>query len=314
MLSFDALVAYCDDEGAAGVGMHWNLKQLEAYVWVAKLGSFRRTAERLNTTQPNISVRISGLESALGVTLFERDAGSVTLTPTGAALLAYAERVLAATEDFSAKSGLAADHLGVIRLGVTELVAQTWLRTFLSALKDEFPNVAVELTVDFSVHLHRELTERSLDLAFLNGPITDLNIDNLDLGSAPFAWVVSPKLPGPLTSIEDLARQTILTHARNTRPFVEIAAHFRENWTGPVRLVPSSSQMAILQMTMDGLGIAALPLPVLREPLAAGALVEIPYGWIPSPLLFTASYPHTPANRVIRRAAQLGREVSRRQG
>ena len=27
--------------------LHWNLKQLEAYVWVAKLGSFRRTAERL---------------------------------------------------------------------------------------------------------------------------------------------------------------------------------------------------------------------------------------------------------------------------
>ena len=49
--------------------LHWNLKQLEAYVWVAKLGSFRRTAERLNTTQPNISVRVSGLERALGATL-----------------------------------------------------------------------------------------------------------------------------------------------------------------------------------------------------------------------------------------------------
>ena len=291
--------------------LHWNLKQLEAYVWVAKLGSFRRTAERLNTTQPNISVRVSGLERALGATLFERDAGSVTLTPTGSTLLAYAERVLAATEDFSAKSGLAADQLGVIRLGVTELVAQTWLRTFLSALKLEFPNLAVELVVDFSVNLHRELVERSLDLGFLNGPITDLNIDNHDLGSAPFAWVTSPRLPGPLTTIEDLARQTILTHARNTRPFVEIAAHFRENWVGPVRLVPSSSQMAILQMTIDGLGVAALPLPVLQEPLASGALVEIPYPWVPTPLRFTASYPHKPANQMIRRAALLAQDISR---
>lgn len=73
--------------------MIWNLKQLETFVWVAKLGRFLRTAERLNTTQPNISVRIAELETTLDVRLFERDAGSVTLTPKGQALLNYAERV-----------------------------------------------------------------------------------------------------------------------------------------------------------------------------------------------------------------------------
>ena len=73
---------------------NWTLKQLESFVWVAKLGSFRATAERLNTTQPNISVRISQLETVLGVRLFHRDSGSVALTPMGHSLLGQAERVL----------------------------------------------------------------------------------------------------------------------------------------------------------------------------------------------------------------------------
>ncbi|MCQ1775590.1 LysR family transcriptional regulator, partial [Neorhizobium galegae] len=50
-----------------------NLKFLETFVWVAKLKSFRLTAEKLFTTQASISSRIAVLESELGVKLFLRD-------------------------------------------------------------------------------------------------------------------------------------------------------------------------------------------------------------------------------------------------
>ncbi len=41
--------------------MFRSLPQLEAYYWVARLGSFRAAAERLGLTQPSISIRISSL-------------------------------------------------------------------------------------------------------------------------------------------------------------------------------------------------------------------------------------------------------------
>lgn len=293
--------------------MLWNLKQLETFVWVAKLGSFRRTAERLNTTQPNISVRIAELETALGVKLFERDAGSVSLTQKGQALLSYAERVLVATEEFSAQSGSTGDQQSVLRLGVTEMIAQTWLRDYLKKLKSEFPHVAVELTVDFSINLRRELVERAIDLAFLNGPITDYNINNIELGAAPMIWVASSKLKGPFKTLGQLAEHTILSHARNTRSYVEVTAHFRENHNGPVRIVSSNSLAACLQMAIDGLGIATIPLPMAKPHLNSGALVTLPYKWTPTPLVFTASYAHSPASGLVKRAAELGREVAGRQ-
>lgn len=70
--------------------MKLNLKQIEAFVWVADLGTFRKAAARLHTMQPNISGRIAALETALDTRLMERDAGSVRLTTQGQKLLSYA--------------------------------------------------------------------------------------------------------------------------------------------------------------------------------------------------------------------------------
>ena len=60
-----------------------NLKHIEAFVLVADLGSFRRAAERLYKTQPNIFNRIAQLEVQLGLVPMERDAGSVCLMRKG---------------------------------------------------------------------------------------------------------------------------------------------------------------------------------------------------------------------------------------
>lgn len=291
---------------------NWTLKQLESFAWVAKLGSFRGAAERLNTTQPNISVRISQLEATLGVKLFHRDSGSVALTPKGYALLGHAEKVLQASEEFSQHSMRSDQQAGILRLGVAELIAQTWLREYLVDLKQVFPNVDVELKVDLTVNLRDELVSRSLDLCLLNGPISNFNISNIELGSVPYLWVASPKVPAPDPTLGSMAAHTILTHARNTRHFVEISAHFRDGWDGPVRIVPSSSLSASLQMTLDGLGIAPMSRTLVASYLQSGELVELPYEWKPSPLAFTASYAHTPASFLLRRAAELAAERAER--
>src|SRR5680860_452071 len=290
--------------------MKMNFKQLEAFVWVATMGSFRRTAERLHTTQPNISVRISRLEDILGVKLFERDAGSVTLTPEGQKLLDYAKNILAATDELARQAESTIEVPGVIRLGITEMVVETWLGTFLDVVKSHHPNLVIELTVDLTVNLRTKLVERSLDIAFLNGPISDFNISNTDLGLSPFAWISSPSIDSPMNTIDDLARHPILTHGRNTRPYTEVANYFRENCDQPVRLVPSTHLSACLQMTISGFGISVLPRPLIQQPINEGSVVEIPFDWTPTPLTLTASYPYTPTNLMINKIAELAQSLA----
>ncbi|MEM7358346.1 MAG: LysR family transcriptional regulator [Pseudomonadota bacterium] len=294
--------------------MKINLKQIESFVWVADLGSFRKAARRLNTTQPNISSRIAALETALDVKLMERDAGSVRLTTRGREMLQHARAVMRATDAFidaGRDSSLAA---GTLKLGVTEMVVHTWLREFLKRFKQAYPNIVVELIVDLSVNLERELAERSIDLAFQSGPFTTSVTGSRDLGTYPVVWVASPAIAREMpqsVSISDLARFPIHTHARNTRPYQDIEAHFGAKPDLPYRLVPSSNLSACLHMTIDGLGIAALLLPMVEAELAAGELEQINYDWVPQPLSFFARYDAGKSSLLVDHAAELATTVAK---
>ena len=288
--------------------MKLNLKQLETFVLVADLGSFRRAAERLSTTQPNISSRIASLESALKSVLMERDAGSVRLTSKGHELLGFARNVLSSVDEFIEVANGEAAFDGVVRLGVNEMVVHTWLRDFMQAFKARFPNVLIELSVDLSSKLETDLAERNIDMAFQSGPFARKASGEQCLGVYPIIWVASPatKLANDRpVSAEELSQFPILTHARRTRPYEDIAAHFAQWPKLKTRLVPSSNLSACLQMTVDGYGVAALLAPMVEQELANGQLINVDYQWAPEPLRFAARYDRSKSSSVVQSAAEI---------
>ena len=289
-----------------------SLKHLEAFVAVADQLSFRRAAERLNTTQPNISARIAALEARLGVVLMERDAGSVRLTPKGETLLTHARRVIGEVDGMIAAAADNSLYEGVIRLGVTEMIAQSWLGDFLKALKAEFPNLIVELTVDFSVNISAGLFSRSLDLAFQSGPFDRPASGALPLSEYPMIWAASPGLgvPDRELTLDDLTRHPLLISARGTEPFIELTRHLAERGAPRARTAPSTSLSAVRQMAVDGLGLACLPEEMAAAALAKGALREVDYPWRPRPLRFSARWDEDRAPSFIRRVAEIASDIA----
>lgn len=290
-----------------------NLKQLQAFVWVADLQSFKRAAERLNTTQPNISARIAALENELSVILMERDAGSVRLTTKGVELLSHARDVLRACDGLVNASGNATLTDGILKIGVTEIIVNSWLREFLNVLKEAYPNISVELTVDVSANLTKELFARTIDLAFQNGPFDPQTSGHEDLGTYPLVWVASPELSVPTDkplTLEAMAQFPILTHARGTQPFVQVAQHFGANRKRDVRLVPSSSLAACLHMTIDAMGIASLPISMVHGELASGQLHLLEYNWAPEDLHFLARFDAEKSPEFVRQAALIAKSVA----
>jgi DNA-binding transcriptional LysR family regulator len=292
-----------------GAGMTVDLRQILAFLAVADLGSFRRAAERLNTTQPNISARIAKLEARLGTVLMERDAGSVRLTARGKALLDPARAVAGAVDALLEAAGDSGRFNGALRLGVTELIAHTWLRALLVALRDELPQVTVELTVDMSERLGELLDAGELDLALQNGPFARATSGTLPLGTVPYVWVAAPGVVAGVPDAAALAQVPILTHPRGTRPWRELAAHFRARRVTP-RLVPSSNLGTCLQMTLDRLGVACLPRPLVAAALADGRLVEVPYPWRQDDLDFSARHDADRAPPWTARAAALAQQIA----
>lgn len=285
------------------IGSAFTLKQLEALIWVADLGSFRKAATHLNTTQPNISSRIAGLEKTLGLPLMQRDTGSVRLTAKGAEITAQARVVLREADAVLHIAGRPDLHTDRIRLGVTELVAYTWLREFMRRVSDAFPNVYIELTVDLSRNLDKELASGTLDLAIQTAPFTVETTGQIDLGAYPFAWVAAPDVAAKPV---DLYAQPILTHARGTVAYSEL----RDRLGDRAQIVPSNALMSSLHMVLDGMGIAVLPQIIAQEHIASGALIALPIDWLPSPLRFAARFQSHNASATVQAAARIASAVA----
>ncbi len=280
-------------------------KQLEALVQVADTGTFRKAADMLGTTQPNVSVRISALEDALGLKLMHRDAGSVRFTEPGREVLAVARDVLRAGERLLETAGrhdLVEDRL---RLGVGELIAATWLHDFLRVLKAAYPAVRVELTVDLSSELERMLNEGQLDLILANGPFRGGSTDRVALADYAYGWVGAADLVrglGPNPDLRDIFDVGILTHGKSTGASQALRAHLTAGGFDPARVTHSSSLTSTLQMAADGMGIALLP-----KRLSAGlaGMVALEGVWVPDSLQFAALFDAGTSAGFVEKAARM---------
>lgn len=95
------------------------LYQVRAFVTVARLGHVTKAAEALCVTQPAVTAQIKGLESSLGVALFDRSGGRLTLTRAGEQLLPQAEALLAAGNELAGSARRMQGELtGRVELGM----------------------------------------------------------------------------------------------------------------------------------------------------------------------------------------------------
>ncbi|MFD2262956.1 LysR family transcriptional regulator [Lacibacterium aquatile] len=289
-----------------------DFRNLETFFWVARLGSFRRTAEKLNTTQPAISARIAQLEANLNVQLIDREGRRAALTAKGVELLGYVEQLLALRDEMVLAVTDADSLKGTVRLGLSETIVHTWLPRLVKELYQRHPQITLEISVDVSVNLRDTLMEGQLDLAMLLGPISAPNVTNVPLCTYPIAWVASPDLVGgdePLT-LNALAQWPIITYSRASRPYHQLIELFKQNKVPGVRVFGNSSLSSIVRMTMDGIGISAIPPTVVQEELASGRLRLLPTQTALPDLVFTATYVNTPNNSLAILVANIAQQVA----
>jgi len=276
-----------------------NVRFLEAFVWVAKLGSFKAAAEKMHTTQAGISSRIATLEQQFGVKLFDREHRGVLLTYHGTELMPYAERMLEVQGRMFAAMGQAQAFTGMLRIGVIETVAHTWLPDLLSRFAEKYPNVTLELLSDITPRLRDDLLRGTIDCAILSEEITQGFIDNRRLANFAMRWVTSPgqalKFPSrSMLSFADLAEQPIISFHRDSSVYRNIA----QNASGCANLRISyfSSIGAMVDLARTGFGTALLPVAVVQQDLAQGRLVLLDVDPTPIPLPLVASSRLEPAS------------------
>jgi len=287
-------------------------RSLEIFYWVARLGGFRRAATRLCTTQPAVSARISQMEQMLKVRLIERQRRHpLTLTRKGAELMSYAERILRLHGEMMAAMTSAPAYEGIVRLGVSETIVHTWLPELVRRLHADYPGITIEVSVDVSPVLKEALSKGDIDIAFMIGAIDLPKVRNIVLNSCEMVWAVSPQfapIETPVT-LSGIAAHPILTFSRTTEPYQKLK-DLLSNPDYPLRIFPNTSLSSIIRMTLDGIGIGAVPAVAVTEEVRSGRLrildseVKLPS------ITFTASYIESPDAAMVAMIAKLAEEVA----
>src|SRR5215207_2810457 len=205
-----------------------DFRTIETFLRVANLRSFRGAAEKLNTTQPAVSMRIAQLEDLLGVRLLERDRRIVAPTPKGQELVGYAERLMRLRAEMIEAVGDRSTMRGIVRLGCSETIVHTWLPALIERVNAAYPNLELEIEVDISPNLRERLVGKDLDLALLLGPVSDPNIHSRPLCSFPLAFMAGnrTRLPNKTVGLEAIAQFPIVTFSRNTHPYIALREMF----------------------------------------------------------------------------------------
>lgn len=288
------------------------LKNLETFVWVARLGGFRSAAEKLNTTQPSVSNRIAQIEAELGVPVFERTARGANLTVKGRELFGYAERMLAIRSEAVASLTAPAAMKGAVRLGTVETIGYTWLPRLLRAVETAYPGIALSVDVDTTPRLREGLLAQTLDVAFLLGPYAEPWTATAPLSSYGQAWIARPDLPvRQPVSVAALREWPILTYARNTPVYLSIERLLTVAGEPGPRLYGNSSLSTIARLALDGIGVAAVPPILVRRELDEGRLAILDATVALEPLVFLAAWSVAPANHLVRAVVEIAGPIAR---
>lgn len=261
------------------------LTELRYLVAVARERHFGKAAESCFVSQPTLSVAVKKLEDELGVIVFERGRGEVTLTPIGEQIVSQAQHVLEEASRISQLAQQGQDQLaGTLRVGAIYTVGPYLFPYLIPALADAAPNMHLVVEENYTGVLKERLKHGDLDVIILSLPFEEPGIATRPLYEEPF--VVLLPASHPLTQAADietaqLAPEQILLLGAGHCFREQVLAFCPECYRSgqaPGQLQQSlegGSLETIRYMVASGLGLTVLPCSAARADQFSQRLLSI---------------------------------------
>lgn len=237
-----------------------SINKYQAFVTTVEQRSITRAASKLGYTQAGISHLISALESDLGVPLLIRSKTGTVLTPEGADLLPYVQRLLSMNEDIRNKAldlrGLTA---GSLRIGTFSSVAIHLLPQILSQFRDRYPGVEVSILNGDYAAVESALLGNTVDCGFVTLPSRE-EFTVIPLIRDRLMAVVdadSPLVQAPELDPADLQNDTFIIPAEGSN--YNIGKLFAQAGITPRKWLNINDDYAAVVMVRRKLGITILP-------------------------------------------------------
>lgn len=139
---------------------------LRYFVEVAKVGSIRGAARKLNVVSSAVNRQILNLEQQFEMQLFDRVGRGIQLSEAGKVLLVHAKRALrdfdSALEALDDLSGL---RRGVVKVAIVESLADIFMTYVISKFQHEYPGIEVDVTVGSAARVMQSIAAAQVHVA-----------------------------------------------------------------------------------------------------------------------------------------------------
>jgi DNA-binding transcriptional LysR family regulator len=243
--------------------MDVSLRQIRAFLTIARVKSFTGAAAILHVTQPALTMQVRRLEEALGVALFDRNTRSVELTRVGRDLLPAFERTL---QDFEAALGdardIATETRGLVRLAALPSVAASVLPDAILEFRKKRPNVTFDLKDVIAGQVLTLVQSEQVDFGVMGGTVKAADIETV-FEAKDRLHVVYPK-GHPVARLRAvtpaaLAEFPLILMQRDTSVRAIVDAGFHAAGLMPEATCDPIYMMTAVGMVRAGLGLSILP-------------------------------------------------------
>lgn len=244
-----------------------DVKVFRTFLELAKVRHFGRAAENLYLTQAAVSARIKQLESFFDTQLFTRDRNNIKLTSAGERLIGYAEVMVNTLQQAKYELSLEGDKALQLTMSGTPNIWDGYLQHCLSRVTDAFEGYGFIAELMSREHLIRQLSERTLDMAFAFDPIKSDELECKQV--AEMLLVLVSTQPQPLDEVFSHHYVYVDWGARFA------SEHAQRHPNVPAPYLRTSTARIALDFILEKSGAAYLPVSVVAPFLATEQLYVV---------------------------------------
>ena len=260
------------------------IRQLRALAAVHSAGSITLAANRLNLTQPAVTLQLRNLQALAGLPLIQRTSDGMSLTDAGDHVLALVERIELALLDCEQSLDMISGRTGGrVSIGAVS-TAKYFVPFAIAAFSQRFPKIEVTLKIGNREDIRNALRGYQLDIAVMGQPPPDVDVEMRPLGRHPHVIVAAADhrlARRKSVPVNDLAGETFITRERGSGTRMLMEQFFQKNGLAAKVGMEMDSNETIKQAVMAGLGIAFISQHTVFHELDERRLVTLKVKGLP---------------------------------
>lgn len=261
--------------------MNYTLNQLRIYLKITQTLSITKSAEQLNLTQPAISIQLKNFQQQFDYPLIEIIQKKIHVTALGKEIAQAAESIINEIDNINYRSqnfkNNLAGHLKIAIVSTGKYIMPYFLAKFLKE------NTSVDLTMDVTnkSKVIRSLLQNEIDFALVSILPENIKVNKFDLIENEL-FLVGNSLSENLKDInKDFENMPFILREEGSGTRQVMEKFIQENKIKIKKKIELTSNEAVKQAIIAGLGYSIMPLIGIRNEIELGRLKIIPIKGLP---------------------------------